>query len=466
LVLAPVLIVALGACAHAPDELTLTTSEPSVQTRVGDAQPNGWTLAPDLNPDVFDAAVPADERRNVCFIAESDELCFDIGVGDSQDFVIMRDGVRHATRIVGVRSVPAAVFTEAYQQENRGQIQLLIPDVYEMVNIAIALTSFARENPGLTVTDTEYFSRVETHFAPVREHPFVSALDAAMRQIQNRYFTDKMNAYAFVFDEAGQIQPSSIYNRTGFAGDRVNSLAPQLEAMRSFAAESGFLDFYRANQAHYQSQITYLRDTVDIPEMARWLQANFPDVHAYDGVKIVFSPLVGWNQSLTTIENNGYRELQPHVNFPYSGVSGVSAEADAISRGAILFTEMNHGFINPTAEGYAAEIDAAIGARELWADDTKAARSYGSDQALFNEYMNWLLVSLYERDHMTAADFSIAGPRISRIMVADRGFLKFPELERFVLDLYASRQPGQTLADLYPEIITWFAAQTQAAEAG
>jgi hypothetical protein len=200
--------------------------------------------------------------------------------------------------------------------------------------------------------------------------------------------------------------------------------------------------------------------------MARWLQANFPDVRPYDGVKIVFSPLVGWNQSLTTIENNGYLELQPHVNFPYSGVSGVSAEADAISRGAILFTEMNHGFINPTAEGYAAEIDAAIGARELWADDTKAARSYGSDQALFNEYMNWLLVSLYERDHMTAADFSIAGPRISRIMVADRGFLKFPELERFVLDLYASRQPGQTLADLYPEIITWFAAQTQAAQAG
>jgi hypothetical protein len=67
---------------------------------------------------------------------------------------------------------------------------------------------------------------------------------------------------------------------------------------------------------------------------------------------------------------------------------------------------------------------------------------------------------------MTAADFAIAGPRISRIMVANRGFLKFPELERFVLDLYANRQPGQTLADLYPEIIAWFAAQTQAAEAG
>ena len=30
------------------------------------------------------------------------------------------------------------------------------------------------------------------------------------------------------------------------------------------------------------------------------------------------------------------------------------------------------------------------------------------------------------------------------------------EFDRFLIDLYVSRKPGQTLADLYPQIIEWF----------
>jgi hypothetical protein len=50
--------------------------------------------------------------------------------------------------------------------------------------------------------------------------------------------------------------------------------------------------------------------------MLIWLRREFPDVRAYDTFNIVFSPLVGSNQSVTWFESNGFRELQPHVNFP------------------------------------------------------------------------------------------------------------------------------------------------------
>lgn len=458
----------LAACASAPapEEVVLETSQASVLTRIGeDGVPTGWNLAPELNPDVFEAGVPPGESRDVCFISERDEKCFAIRAGDTRDFVIVRDGVRHNTRITGVVRVPAAVFSEAYQAAHRGQTEVLVPEVYELVNIAIALTPFAAENQGLVITDTEYYARVQTHFGAYREHPLVRALDAEMRENVYAYFRHKMNGYAFEFDADGRIVRSAIYDRTGFDDDAVNTMLPHLAEMQSFAGASGFRAFYAGESAFYESQIAYLRDNSDTAGITSWLQGNFPGVRAYDGVKIIFSPLVGYNQSLTTFDYNGYRELQPHVNFPYRALDGLSAEASAIQRANILFTEMNHGFIGEPGDQNAGLIGEAIGDRAFWADDTKAARTYGSDLALFNEYMNWGLVSLYHYDRMNEADRAISRGQVERMMVNSRGFKQFVPFNEFLVNAYANRAEGETLVALYPEIIAWFAAQSATAAA-
>jgi hypothetical protein len=456
-VVAALALALLAGCATAPEQVVLTTSQSAVQTRIGDDELGGWSLNPALDPDELQAPVPAGERRRVCFIAESDEACFDVGIGESRDFVIMRDGVAHNTRITGILDIPAARFSQAYQNEHRGRTVVLVPEVYELVNIAIALTDFAAENQGLVVTDTEYHARVMERFASVRAHPFVQALDAEMRANDFVYFRHKMNAYAFDFDGSGAIVRSAVYDRTGFRGDRENTLLPHLALMQSFADASNFREFYTAEQPFYESQIAYLRDNADTAGITAWLQGNFPGVRAYDGVKIIFSPLVGGNQSLTTFDNDGYRELQPHVNFPYYSTEGLSPEANAIARANILFTEMNHGFINAPAEANAGAIEAAIGERAFWADDTKAARTYGGDGSLFNEYMNWGLVSLYHYDRMNEADRAISRAQVEHMMTEGRGFRQFAPFNAFLVDAYANRQPGQTLADLYPAIIAWFA---------
>jgi hypothetical protein len=38
-----------------------------------------------------------------------------------------------------------------------------------------------------------------------------------------------------------------------------------------------------------------------------------------------------------------------------------------------------------------------------------------------------------------------------------RGFLQFPAFRSFLVDSYSSRGEGQTVADLYPAIVEWFA---------
>lgn len=72
--------------------------------------------------------------------------------------------------------------------------------------------------------------------------------------------------------------------------------------------------------------------------------------------------------------------------------------------------------------------------------------------------MNWGLIDLYAIDKAPpAARAEIAG-QVDRIMV-DRGFKCFPEFDRFLRQLYASRPRGMALEKLYPQILDWFERQ-------
>lgn len=185
-----------------------------------------------------------------------------------------------------------AVFDAAYQAANRDKVSLLVPEVYELVNIAIALTPKAREEKFLVMKDTPYYRELLTHFTPVADHAFVKALEERRRSNVLSYFDLKMNGYAFEYGPDGAIRRSSIYDRTGFSGKAANALDPLFETMQSFSRDSNFRQFYAAHRELYQSQIDYFRTEIDIARMLGWLKRHFPAVKPYDTIKVVFSPLV------------------------------------------------------------------------------------------------------------------------------------------------------------------------------
>ena len=172
-----------------------------------------------------------------------------------------------------------------------------------------------------------------------------------------------------------------------------------------------------------------------------------------------FSPLVSYNQSSTWFRSNGFRELQPHVNFPYqqdvNRTGSISRRAEPIYRGNIVFTELNHGYINPEGTKYAQQIAAAISNRDKWVNKDKGEGYYRGNLA-FNEYMNWGLVSLRIMDYVPADEQEQLIARVERSMFKGRGFLQFKAYNRFLMDVYANRSSQTTVADMYPEIIAWF----------
>lgn len=421
-----------------------------------------WRLVAGADPDIYYAELAPGETREICFRSAEASLCRMVSSGGQTDFVIRSDGVDYPTRILA--RPPAAVFDADYRTANAGRVQILVPEVYELVNVAIALTPTARASRGLVSRDTPYHAAMMERFAPFTEHPLVLALDAELRADSLRYFPLKMNAFAFEYDRDGNIVRSGVYDRTGFSAQRLNELLPHLPLIDAFSRDTNFRAFYRDHQDLYDAQIAYYRDEVDISGALDWLKAEFPAVRPYDSVKIVFSPLVGHSQALMSFSSEGFTELQPHVNFPYPSPEDarLAAQSVAVRRGGILFTEMNHGFIDQPLRPLRQQMLAALEDRAFWATPGTSSDAYATPDAVFLEMMNWGLLSLYYHDRADPADRDglIAG--LEPMMATGRGFPQFPAFNRFLLALYRERADGQTVADLYPQIVDWFSQRAAA----
>ena len=83
-----------------------------------------------MNPDIYEVGMKDDERLTVTFLSDVDSLSLVITEGSYRDFIIEHGADHCRTRLVGVRSVPAAVFDAAYQAEHEGKISVEIPETY------------------------------------------------------------------------------------------------------------------------------------------------------------------------------------------------------------------------------------------------------------------------------------------------------------------------------------------------
>jgi Domain of unknown function (DUF4932) len=434
-----------------------------VSIRLGDAlYKDAWQLAPEAKPDIYEAELTDGRPQRVAFITDVDSIGFTVETDGQYDFIIQHGDDRCLTRIVGVRVPPAAVFDAEYRTAHQGKISVEVPEAYELVNVAIAMTPTGLADRNLVYHDSGYYTAMRKWFDPFRDHPVLAALDSVLRQRPFLYSNLKMNGYSFEFDPDGRIVQSRIYDRTAFPSEHRNSLRPFLAGLQSFSDRSKFRTFYKSHRRTYAAQVAFYTDSADVDAMRAWLGRNFPGSKGYDSYKIVFSPLVAYNQSATWLESGGFRELQAHVNYPYpqdvkrrTGGADLSERAKAVLRGDIVFTELNHGYINPEADKYADRVVRAISRRDLWVDPEKGPNYYGGISA-FNEYMNWGLVSLRVVDLVPGKEQQTLIKVVDDMMTQGRGFPEFAAFGAFLVDLYCHRETGQTVSDLYPQIIDWF----------
>ncbi len=414
-----------------------------------------WTINPNARPDIWDVIVPYLTTKKVSFITDRDSITFDVALGKSYDFIILLNEYDSAFTRIETHPEPA-IFSKNYIEKNNNKTLIEIPEFYEFMNVVLALTDKGMNDTNMVTHSSAYHKETIDWFANYSNEKVIQSIDSLLKSDYWNYFNLKMDAYAFEFKK-DKIIRSLVYDRISWGGK--NTLIPFITQLENLAIKSNFKKFYKIHLDLYLTQIKYYKDSLNIAEVQNWLNKNFPESY-FNCMKVIFSPLAGTRHSSNWFENNGFREVQAHVNFPYryNSENNFIAATRYITEGNAVFNQMSHAFINPESEKYTGTADFQFAFSKLsnWETENSAAsRGYPNAYACFNEYMSWGLVSLRYADLVPPEDLEDILHDIEKNQMEARGFFRFPEFNRNLITLYRNKKPGETIADLYPQIIKW-----------
>ena len=389
------------------------------------------------------------ETNKIAFITPIDTLKFALPAGKSIPVeIILKNTDTIRAVVVGI-SKPAH-FDSKFITDNKGKYFVYSPKVHELVNIAFALTNVGKEDHNMVSNKTEYYAKVTAYFDRLKNHSLIDSLNQNMtNNAYNYYYNLKMNACMYSFDKDFQIVNNSPYIRLGWGGnDSLKELLPLLE---SFAKESEFEKFYLQNSNYYQSLIDTYYEVVPINKMWLWLEKRF--TLRYDAYKIYFSPLVGGMHSTQHFSDNGYNETIMFVDAPIFSKEYNLIEKEMESS-RVVFTEIDHNYVNPISAKLSNEIDNSFNNRFYWVLDDPGLNGYPTPYKVFNEYMTWSLYSLYCVDTFSKEDCDKYIKIMENEMVVKRGFIKFKEFNQKLLKIYNSDN-NIKMTDLITIILEW-----------
>ncbi len=336
-------------------------------------------------------------------------------------------------------------FSNQYIENNRGKIMVEIPEVYELLNIVIALSNIDKDYSSLTNKQTRYYQSVIEHFGEYRNHPIVDEIESANK---NMGYSNVRNLFIYSFSD-DSIVHGGIYTNN-YIQERTDKYIEQLQ---DFAKVSGFRQFYDEHKDYYREQISIFKDIVPVRNMWRWLEMNFPIQH--DTYKIIMSPLTGGSHNTFNYrdKNNNYSEIVMFISAP--NIIDFSQNSQRVVEGLIsrmLFTEIDHNYVNPITDldKNIMDVVEAFSNLEKW----NKASSYGRPALTFNEYMTWGVFMLYAHDIYNGKDLAEI-EKVTVDIMNYRGFVHFQQFYNELLDLYEVKEDSKTVADLFPNIIEW-----------
>lgn len=335
---------------------------------------------------------------------------------------------------------PRASYTADYIERNKGKVLVEIPEVFELANIAIAITDFGLTDPWRVHKQGDYYQRVLKHFKAFKDHPLIGEPDLNY----NFTFQFRDNSACYVFEEDKIVHAGLYFNMR-----RPDLFKKHLALVEDFARVSNFRKFYRDNLPYYQEQTRLYRQKVPIHQMWAWLEERFPARH--DCYKVVFSPLIGASHETCSFEDNGFSETIMFISGPgESKDTSNKIEEGFLSR--VVFTEIDHNYVNRVTKQYLHRVNKAFADLDAWNKQS----GYRAPEYTFNEYMTWAVFVLYAHDNYEKQDAEVIVKKSTvETMVHHRKFVRFKEFADRLLELYRNRAQDQSIPDLYPAILAW-----------
>lgn len=439
-----IILIFLGGFFSAFSQKVLHTESPNLAYKVNENPIEKWEIFFENNPDVL--PIECTKRNNKVHISDGKNmLTFSIKKGQNIDFQVITKDRKTTIRLMGV--APNVNFTPKYIRTHKGKTFVNIPQVSELVNILMVLHPHAERDDNMFDTESAYYQRVKAYFEPFRNHPAVDTIRKYITQPRlNReqmvylfpqesymyYYALKMNAVSYYFDKNGRIKNDQIIRQVGI--DWATDFDPMKDVavFEDFAKKSNFLTFYNQNKSYYEELLaTYMRLN-PIERMQNWLTKKFG--FGFDSYMIFFSPLNKGAQAATSFRAKDFKQTFMFV-CKVSDNQQFSPQMNELLASWIVFTEIDHNYVNPTSDKMLPAINEAFSDRKKWAVG-QVADAYPDPYTVFNEYMTFGLMSLYAHDFYSAEDVNAFLPRLEQMMQNTRGFVRFSEFNRVLLEKY------------------------------
>jgi hypothetical protein len=350
-----------------------------------------------------------------------------------------------------------SAFSPQYIRENSGKVEIKIPEVYELANVLWLLSPSGQRANNLN-KEGRYYENVVRYFKPFLNHPVFKKLDFPDSIYYQQYYDFRDNSLSFHFSKNKLVYGGPYYYV--FGNDReFNSLFKELVPLiGDFAARSNFRKFFSNNKEYYEAQIKREQQLVPIQKMWVWLETQFPKIK-YNSYKIIFSPLIKSShstQNFATYHHAWYEETVMFVCGPeiYDSKKELTEDQKKGILSGIVFTEIDHNYVNPTSTKYSKLIDTIFSKRAAWVNRQGDTKFYDSPMAVFNEYMTHAVFCLYVTDNFDSvtAEF-IIGKRES-LMVETRQYIKFKEFNQALAKIREENKDA-TVSELFDEILEW-----------
>jgi hypothetical protein len=354
--------------------------------------------------------------------------------------------------------VQPAKFDNKYRKIFNDSIIVETTAVRELVYILMALTDFAKNDYGIVNKRSPYYKYAMAHFEPYKNDRLVQQMNNLVSNNMDDRMLPEINATAFYFTKKGKIKRHKYY--TNIRGNK-DVISPLIKELERFAEETEFLKFFNSDvtQVYYKEIQNFYRNEANIKRMVNWLRTQFPSVSLYNSIKVVATPLVrGWEHE-DVVADKGFSQIIVHPSYlPASEKASVySRETQLLLRTDMLFTELNHGSINPVSENYSNDINKAFeGKLTLFIKNDGGHSEYLNPVLAFEEYMNWGLVALYANDVLPLNEKYLLENSTLEMMEMRSEFPAFKDFLPFLLQVYRTKGVNETVESQFPKLINWF----------
>ncbi len=324
--------------------------------------------------------------------------------------------------------------------------EVSIPETYELSNIILALTDYGMTDEWEVQKHTAYYNDVIKYFEPVKAHSLLQKVNYS-RALWEDYLSFRTDASAYQFDDNSKlIRINNFYANKGHKPFDEN-----LDLINDFIQKSNYRDFYKAHNSLYDAIVANYSSYYMLDTMKMFLEKEFGITTSASNkgkYKVILSPLVfrmNCHRNIDSVTTADFPSLS--VALIENNAMGINNQAQRAVEIHTIFTEMDHGYVNPITELFRKDVELKF-KNEYW--DRKSGYE---GLNCFNEYMTWALYDIFVKKYFPTIADSISTQW--HYQNANRGFFASNLFALQLKQLSHLKKTSETLKDLYPKLLDW-----------